>query len=52
MGFFDLLNKVFPPKDRAPNRDIRRNEACHCGSGKKYKSCHLTVDERKRQGKR
>jgi hypothetical protein len=23
-----------------------RNEACHCGSGKKYKNCHLEKDER------
>ncbi len=23
-----------------------RNDACHCGSGKKYKNCHLDKDER------
>ena len=22
-----------------------RNDPCHCGSGKKYKKCHLTEDE-------
>jgi hypothetical protein len=22
-----------------------RNEPCHCGSGKKYKHCHLVADE-------
>jgi methionyl aminopeptidase len=22
-----------------------RNEPCHCGSGKKYKNCHLDADE-------
>ena len=22
-----------------------RNDPCHCGSGKKYKSCHLAQDE-------
>jgi hypothetical protein len=22
-----------------------RNEPCHCGSGKKYKACHLVSDE-------
>jgi hypothetical protein len=22
-----------------------RNEPCHCGSGKKYKHCHLATDE-------
>lgn len=25
-----------------------RNDPCHCGSGKKYKKCHLEVDERER----
>jgi hypothetical protein len=24
---------------------IGRNDPCHCGSGKKYKSCHLEQDE-------
>ena len=24
-----------------------RNEPCHCGSGKKYKQCHLAADEAK-----
>lgn len=24
---------------------LGRNEPCHCGSGKKYKSCHLTADK-------
>ena len=22
-----------------------RNEPCHCGSGKKYKKCHLSTDQ-------
>ncbi len=25
--------------------EIGRNDACHCGSGKKYKKCHLEKDE-------
>jgi hypothetical protein len=24
---------------------LGRNDPCHCGSGKKYKSCHLAADE-------
>lgn len=24
---------------------IGRNDPCHCGSGKKYKKCHLPADE-------
>lgn len=26
---------------------IGRNDPCHCGSGKKYKQCHLAKDEAK-----
>jgi uncharacterized protein YecA (UPF0149 family) len=28
-------------------RVLGRNEICWCGSGKKYKKCHLTEDEKK-----
>ena len=28
-----------------------RNEPCHCGSGKKYKQCHLEKDEAARRKK-
>jgi hypothetical protein len=24
---------------------LGRNDPCHCGSGRKYKACHLTADE-------
>ena len=24
---------------------VGRNQPCHCGSGKKYKQCHLDADE-------
>jgi hypothetical protein len=27
--------------------ELRRNDPCHCGSGKKYKQCHLAADEAK-----
>jgi SEC-C motif-containing protein len=26
-------------------RDLGRNDPCHCGSGRKYKQCHLAKDE-------
>jgi hypothetical protein len=26
-------------------KDLGRNDPCHCGSGKKYKACHLAQDE-------
>lgn len=25
--------------------DLGRNDPCHCGSGKKYKKCHMEKDE-------
>src|SRR5690242_9177814 len=27
---------------------LGRNDPCHCGSGKKYKKCHLDADQRSR----
>ena len=27
---------------------LGRNDRCWCGSGKKYKACHLATDNRKR----
>ena len=26
-------------------RPLGRNDPCHCGSGRKYKQCHLAADE-------
>jgi len=31
---------------------LGRNDRCWCNSGKKYKSCHLASDERKRASMR
>jgi hypothetical protein len=27
------------------SKNLGRNDPCHCGSGKKYKACHLEKDE-------
>jgi hypothetical protein len=32
-------------KSRATRRKIGRNDPCHCGSGLKYKKCHLQKDQ-------
>ena len=29
-----------------PMSKLHRNAPCHCGSGKKYKNCHLDTDEK------
>lgn len=31
---------------------LGRNDRCWCGSGKKYKACHLAADNRKRMADR
>jgi preprotein translocase subunit SecA len=31
----------------APKRDLGRNDPCWCGSGKKYKNCHMASDGKK-----
>lgn len=30
------------------NKQIGRNDPCHCGSGKKYKKCHLALDQQRK----
>jgi len=32
--------------DTQPKQFPSRNDPCHCGSGKKYKNCHLDADEK------
>ncbi len=31
-------------------RQLGRNDPCHCGSGKKYKACHLNADQAAQRG--
>ena len=31
--------------ETAAQKALSRNDPCHCGSGKKYKQCHLDEDE-------
>lgn len=40
----DEHSLAWPPARRPPRRG--RNERCHCGSGRKYKRCHLEADRR------
>ena len=42
-----LLNSRPAPAD-APQGELGRNDLCWCGSGKKYKRCHLAKDAAKR----
>ncbi len=45
-----LVKRVFSDPELPP--ELGRNEPCWCGSGKKYKHCHLERDERKRSALR
>ncbi len=45
-----FLEKLFNVSaNPAKKEEIGRNEACPCGSGKKYKRCCLDGDEKKRR---
>jgi len=33
-----------------PARRLGRNDPCHCGSGRKYKACHLSADQASQRG--
>ncbi len=47
MGLFDEVKKLFTSNDAiAPAQKPGRNEPCWCGSGEKYKKCHLPEDEK------
>jgi uncharacterized protein YecA (UPF0149 family) len=48
MGFLNNIAAFFSKKeDDMPTARPGRNELCWCGSGKKYKKCHLPQDEEK-----
>jgi hypothetical protein len=42
------FRSLFSPRPDGPKAPIGRNDVCWCGSGKKYKKCHLKSDELKR----
>lgn len=50
MGLLDILVKLgaAPQEDAGLPPLVGRNEPCWCGSGKKYKKCHLQQDDLKR----
>jgi hypothetical protein len=45
LGFF---KKLFSSVSSDSPPTLGRNDPCWCGSGKKYKKCHMESDERKR----
>jgi len=43
-----LLDQKLPPQPTVLVPKLGRNDACWCGSGKKYKKCHLPQDEKEK----
>jgi hypothetical protein len=41
-----------PEKKGGKNSERGRNDLCWCGSGKKYKRCHMERDDHKKRMKR
>ena len=42
-----LIQKFISSRDSFQYKEFERNEKCYCGSGKKYKQCHLPVLSKK-----
>lgn len=49
MSLIKAISTLF--KGPEPVADLGRNETCWCGSGKKYKRCHLDKDRLKGQSR-
>ena len=53
MNIFGKITAAFrSPALPAPGTVPGRNEPCWCGSGQKYKRCHLDADLRRAQAQR
>ena len=48
MSLASWFRNLFSSRPQGPQVELGRNDACWCGSGKKYKRCHLKNDELKR----
>jgi uncharacterized protein YecA (UPF0149 family) len=46
-----LRRLMLGPEER-PIPNLKRNDRCWCGSGRKYKQCHQADDDRKRSVQR
>ncbi len=51
MGLLDKIANLLKTEEEEIPR-LGRNDPCWCGSGKKYKRCHLEEDEKKRSRRR
>jgi hypothetical protein len=52
MGILRSIGTFFKSEEDSVQRQkVGRNDSCWCGSGKKYKKCHLHEDEKKQTGR-
>jgi uncharacterized protein YecA (UPF0149 family) len=51
MGVLEALKKVVVGTPPTPIPKLGRNQECWCGSGKKYKQCHMRKDEQARRAR-
>jgi len=52
MSIVTSLKKMVGIETAQPDFTLGRNDICWCGSGRKYKTCHLASDDRKRSADR
>ena len=52
MSFVDTLKRIVLGPEEKALPELGRNERCWCGSGRKYKGCHMAADDRKRAAAR
>jgi len=46
-----ILERLFKNSTEEKKPDLSRNDICWCGSGIKYKRCHLEKDQEQRRNK-
>jgi SEC-C motif-containing protein len=49
VSLMSWLRNLFSRPERPQEMALGRNDLCWCGSGKKYKRCHLSSDEAKQR---
>ena len=52
MNLKNVLKNVLLGSPEKPIPNLGRNERCWCGSGRKYKACHMEQDDRRRAASR
>lgn len=52
MTILDAIKRVIVGPETQAVPDLGRNERCWCGSGLKYKGCHMAADDRRRSAAR